>query len=103
MKFSYFHKLGHKGSNIYFFFLGCDTGFGHLLARRLDSMGYKVFAGCLYPKSEEVEKLIDTTSNNLQVVQIDVTQDDSVRNALKVVEKSLGRNGKDLILCVLLL
>lgn len=66
-------------------------------------MGYKVFAGCLYPKSEEVKKLIDTTSNNLQVVQIDVTQDDSVRNALKVVEKSLGRNGKDLILCILLL
>ena len=78
----------------FFSFSGCDTGFGHLLARRLDSMGYKVFAGCLYSNSEHTKKLIDTTSNNLQVVQIDVTQDDSVKNALKVVEKNLGENGK---------
>ena len=26
---------------------GCDTGFGHALVKKLDSIGMKVFAGCL--------------------------------------------------------
>ena len=29
------------------FITGCDTGFGNDLARRLDELGFKVFAGCL--------------------------------------------------------
>ena len=31
------------------FITGCDTGFGHGLAHRLDRLGFKVFAGCLAP------------------------------------------------------
>jgi hypothetical protein len=30
-----------------FTFAGCDSGFGHALAKKLDSIGMKVFAGCL--------------------------------------------------------
>lgn len=88
--------------NVYFL-SGCDTGFGNLLARRLDSIGFNVFAGCLYPNSESTKKLIDTTSSKLQVVQIDVTQDDSVQNAMKEVERNLGRNGKYSRLSVLII
>jgi hypothetical protein len=29
-------------------FLGCDSGFGHALAKKLDNSGMTVFAGCLY-------------------------------------------------------
>ncbi len=31
------------------FISGCDTGFGHLLAVKLDKLEYRVFAGCLFP------------------------------------------------------
>ena len=31
------------------FITGCDSGFGHGLACRLDALGFKVFAGCLSP------------------------------------------------------
>ena len=31
------------------FITGCDTGFGNLLARRLDSYGFTVLAGCYLP------------------------------------------------------
>ena len=31
------------------FISGCDTGFGHDLAVRLDKLGFTVFAGCLVP------------------------------------------------------
>ena len=31
------------------FITGCDTGFGHGLAVTLDRIGYRVFAGCLFP------------------------------------------------------
>lgn len=74
------------------FITGCDSGFGLQLARRLDSIGFKVFAGCLLEKSEGTEVLKETTSNNLQIIQVDVTKDDSVQNALAVVENNLGNN-----------
>ncbi|GFU33572.1 hypothetical protein NPIL_226061 [Nephila pilipes] len=72
------------------FITGCDKGFGRLLARRLDSLGYKVFAGCLEPEGNEAGKLKDTVSNNLEIIPLDVTQVVSVQNALKIVESKLG-------------
>ncbi|XP_071953893.1 D-beta-hydroxybutyrate dehydrogenase, mitochondrial-like isoform X2 [Antedon mediterranea] len=36
-------------SNKAVFITGCDTGFGHSLALRLDQLGYLVYAGCLFP------------------------------------------------------
>ncbi|GBO06168.1 D-beta-hydroxybutyrate dehydrogenase, mitochondrial [Araneus ventricosus] len=89
------HGYGDKGrrSVLYFKLIsppGCDKGFGRMLARRLDSMGYKVFAGCLEPDGEEVKKLKDTISSHLEIVPLDVTKTDSVQNALQIVESKLG-------------
>ncbi|KAF8793642.1 retinol dehydrogenase 7-like [Argiope bruennichi] len=72
------------------FITGCDKGFGRMLARRLDSMGYKVFAGCLDPDGEEAKKLKDTISSHLEVIPLDVTKISSIQNALKTVENKLG-------------
>ncbi|XP_069123441.1 D-beta-hydroxybutyrate dehydrogenase, mitochondrial-like [Argopecten irradians] len=60
---------------------GCDTGIGNALARRLDSLGFTVYAGCL----RETSDLRKQTSKRLHVIQLDVTNDDSVRKALEYV------------------
>lgn len=42
---------------------GCDTGFGNILAKDLDSLGIKVFAGCLTEKG--IQDLKAKCSENL--------------------------------------
>lgn len=55
---------------------GCDTGFGHILSRRLADAGYSVFAGC-YSKAgaQEASK---HQPERMWGVQLDVTSDASV-------------------------
>ena len=75
-------------------FAGCDSGFGHSLAERLDVLGYTVFAGCLMPDREGAQQLKKNCSNKLHVVPIDVTDDWQVRGAVKYVKEHIGDNGK---------
>ena len=71
----------------YILVTGCDTGFGHEIAKRLDKLGCHVFAACLTEKGEtELQK---TTSNRLKAVSMDVTDTESVRRALTEVENFL--------------
>lgn len=72
------------------FVTGCDSGFGHLLAKRLDFLGYPVFAGCLDDNSSGAKGLKRISSDRLQVVKIDVTSDSSVNDAVSFVEENLG-------------
>ncbi|GFR88370.1 D-beta-hydroxybutyrate dehydrogenase, mitochondrial [Elysia marginata] len=65
------------------------TGFGYLLAKRLDAAGYKVFAGCLDAKGEGAATLRDETSPKLEVVQLDVTKEDQIEAARVTVADSL--------------
>ena len=71
--------------------IGCDSGFGHLLARRLVAKGYYVFAGCLNGNSPGAELLRSNyrTDDQLLVVPLDVTSDEIVANARKIVEEKL--------------
>ncbi|CAH1247903.1 HSD17B6 [Branchiostoma lanceolatum] len=70
---------------------GCDTGFGNLLAKRLDQLGLRVFAGCLTETG--VAELRQSCSKRLQPIQMDVTSSDSVQAAFRVVENALGSKG----------
>ncbi|KAI8503164.1 Retinol dehydrogenase 5 [Branchiostoma belcheri] len=70
---------------------GCDTGFGNLLARRLDQLGLRVFAGCLTEAG--VAELRQDCSERLQPIQMDVSSSDSVRQAFLVVKDSVGSKG----------
>ncbi|KAK3594037.1 hypothetical protein CHS0354_040795 [Potamilus streckersoni] len=77
-------------STRYVFITGCDTGFGNLVARSLDAKGVPVFAGCL--TEESAMALRDVCSSRLKTVQLDVTNKESVQNALSTVKENLPEN-----------
>ncbi|GBL86577.1 Estradiol 17-beta-dehydrogenase 2 [Araneus ventricosus] len=68
---------------------GCDTGFGHLLAKHLDSKGFSVIACCLFPNDNGAKELQKSCSERLKVVGLDVTKDESVSQAKEFVTKNL--------------
>ncbi|XP_052760123.1 D-beta-hydroxybutyrate dehydrogenase, mitochondrial-like [Mya arenaria] len=72
---------------------GCDTGFGHQIALRLHNQGFTVFAGCLFPQGDGARAFRDRKCARLQVLHLDVTKDDHVKEALKAIKKKLPANG----------
>ncbi|GFR01252.1 corticosteroid 11-beta-dehydrogenase isozyme 2 [Trichonephila clavata] len=68
---------------------GCDHGFGHLLAKKLDCEGFYVYASCLYPSGPGATELKQKSSNRLKILGMDVTSDESVLKAVKFVEEDL--------------
>ncbi|KAK8763988.1 hypothetical protein V5799_033417 [Amblyomma americanum] len=67
---------------------GCDTGFGHRLARRLSRQGFLVFAGCLSCDSDGAAEL--KSLPNIKVLELDVTKQAHVDDALDTVKSHLG-------------
>lgn len=67
---------------------GCDSGFGNLIASRLDTYGFKVYAGVLFPDSQGAKDLISKSSPNLQVIKLDVTSVDDVDHAISAIKSS---------------
>lgn len=85
------------------FITGCDSGIGHQLARRFHELGFVVFAGCLDVYSdgaralqavhdEEQNESTTQTPNRMHIVQIDVTQTESVQAAVAELEEFLKNN-----------
>ncbi|XP_052082334.1 retinol dehydrogenase 7-like [Mytilus californianus] len=74
-------------SSRYVFVTGCDSGFGNMLAKKLDGLGFNVFAGCLTQDGEE--KLTRETSEKVRTIRIDVSQTESIENAFTTVKSSL--------------
>lgn len=75
--------------------LGCDRGFGHALAIKLDQMGFKVFAGCLFNKGDGAEALKRICSDQLHVLQLDVRDPEQVDGAYNAVEEKLNDYGEN--------
>ncbi|XP_042888445.1 D-beta-hydroxybutyrate dehydrogenase, mitochondrial-like isoform X2 [Penaeus japonicus] len=69
---------------------GCDSGFGHALAQRLDSLGFRVFAGCLRAHEEGAQRLQFSASSRLHVLQLDITKEEQVNKALQEVKVLLS-------------
>ena len=69
------------------FITGCDTGFGHDLALKLDKKGAKVFAGCLTQQGARL--LAAKASLNFVTIIVDVTKSDQITAAVKTVEAQL--------------
>ncbi|XP_049854286.1 estradiol 17-beta-dehydrogenase 2-like [Schistocerca gregaria] len=69
---------------------GCDSGFGHELARRLDALGVPVFAGCLFPEGSGACRLAADCSSRLRVLPLDVTSDQQVADAVASVQAALS-------------
>ena len=74
----------------YVFITGCDSGFGKLLANKLDKMGLHVFAGCLTEKGSKEIKY--TCSAKLETIAIDVTSESSIKKAVKEVQRRLPKD-----------
>ncbi|XP_033727381.1 17-beta-hydroxysteroid dehydrogenase type 6-like [Pecten maximus] len=71
----------------YVMITGCDSGFGNLLAKRLDSLGISVFAGCLTKQGGK--DLRKSTSDRVVIIDLDVTNHESVANAYGEVRSRL--------------
>ncbi|XP_069118095.1 D-beta-hydroxybutyrate dehydrogenase, mitochondrial-like isoform X2 [Argopecten irradians] len=73
--------IGRKGIVV----TGCDSGFGHCLAKRLYEWGYTVYAGVLNKQSPGAKVLISRQSDRFHVVKLDVTKDEDVQQVLEYV------------------
>ena len=71
---------------------GCDTGFGHKTALRLNQEGFFVFACCLNSESEGAKKLTKNAhmKDRMKVIQVDVTKEKDVIKARAVVDEVIS-------------
>ncbi|XP_052070487.1 17-beta-hydroxysteroid dehydrogenase type 6-like isoform X2 [Mytilus californianus] len=86
-------KIKVNGKSV--FITGCDRGFGYHIAKQLSTLGFQVFAGCLDINGAGAKEL-ENFSKCVHPVQIDVTKEQDVLDALKFVEdivQDKGRNG----------
>jgi len=88
-KFNWLPKDFNDPKNKAVLITGCDTGFGHRLAKRLNEYGYFVYAGCLFPYGEGASKLIHECNSSLRVVKLDVTNNEDVSSVYDTVSRSL--------------
>ncbi|XP_060694163.1 estradiol 17-beta-dehydrogenase 2-like isoform X2 [Hemiscyllium ocellatum] len=72
---------------------GCDSGFGHSLAKRLHSLGFHVFAMVLQEESDGAQELKSVCSDRLTVIEMDVTNHAVIQDVRKEVAKQLNNRG----------
>uniref|UniRef100_A0AAY4AAY2 3-hydroxybutyrate dehydrogenase, type 1 n=1 Tax=Denticeps clupeoides TaxID=299321 RepID=A0AAY4AAY2_9TELE len=68
---------------------GCDSGFGHALAKHLHKMGFTVFAGCLLKGGDGAVDLAQMHSERMKVLQLDVCSGEQVEKAVEFVRANL--------------
>jgi NAD(P)-dependent dehydrogenase (short-subunit alcohol dehydrogenase family) len=67
---------------------GCDSGFGHSLVKKLDKLGYHVFATVLSTESNGAKDLMKNCSNRVLTVQMNVTNMVEVVNVVDMIRRS---------------
>ncbi|XP_061091177.1 retinol dehydrogenase 7-like [Conger conger] len=83
-------RVGNE-SDKYVYITGCDSGFGNLLARHLDKLGYHVIASCFTEKGEDGLKKV--CSLRLSTIHLDVANTDSVNKAAATIKTQVGEKG----------
>ncbi|XP_048402400.1 11-beta-hydroxysteroid dehydrogenase type 2-like isoform X1 [Stegostoma tigrinum] len=83
--------LSPKGKTV--LITGCDSGFGHTLAKRLHSLGFRVFALVLQEESDGAQELKSICSDRLTVIEMDVTNHAVIQEVQKEVAKQLNGRG----------
>ncbi|XP_068123753.1 retinol dehydrogenase 5 [Hyperolius riggenbachi] len=78
-------------SDKHVFITGCDTGFGNLLAKRLNRKGFRVLAGCLTQAG--ADDLQKACPMGLKTTLLDVTNADSITKAVEWVKTEVGSKG----------
>lgn len=74
--------------------IGCDFPLGEALARRMDGLGMKVFAGFVTTSGEAAVRLQADCSSRLQILHCDVTNEESLVAAQKIIKDSLPSSEK---------
>lgn len=72
---------------------GCDSGFGLALVKKLDSIGMRVFAGCLDRNGVGAACIRNNCSDRVHVLQIDVTNSKEIAEAVEFVTLQVGQEG----------
>lgn len=72
---------------------GCDSGFGYELVKHLDAQGFTVFAGFLNESGTGASELKKCCSNNLHVLQMDITSSEQIEKAYQYVKSKLNAKG----------
>ncbi|XP_060573712.1 retinol dehydrogenase 7-like [Ruditapes philippinarum] len=72
---------------------GCDSGFGLALVKKLDSIGMRVFAGCLDKDGTGAAAIRNNCSNRVHILQLDVTNEKEISAAVHVVTSQVGEQG----------
>lgn len=70
---------------------GASSGIGETCVRRLDAMGYQVFAGVRH--REDAERLRTTGSERLSPLLLDVTDSAAIERAVATVALAVGARG----------
>ncbi|KAJ8352446.1 hypothetical protein SKAU_G00239220 [Synaphobranchus kaupii] len=83
-------RVGNE-SEKYVYITGCDSGFGNLLARHLDKLGYRVIASCFTEKGED--DLKKASSERLTTIHLDVANTESVNKAAASIKTKVGEKG----------
>uniref|UniRef100_A0A4W3H0U4 11-beta-hydroxysteroid dehydrogenase type 2 n=1 Tax=Callorhinchus milii TaxID=7868 RepID=A0A4W3H0U4_CALMI len=74
-------------------FAGCDSGFGKTIAQHFDSMGFKVFATVLNKDGPGAIELVQMCSEELTLIQMDLTKPQDIENAVQFTKEKLGEKG----------
>ncbi|XP_005098000.1 retinol dehydrogenase 7 [Aplysia californica] len=72
---------------------GCDSGFGHALTIKLDSLGIQVFAGCLEDRGPGALELKNRCSDRLHILKLDVTNSKDIAEASNYIKSRVGEEG----------
>ncbi|KAM4602886.1 11-beta-hydroxysteroid dehydrogenase type 2 isoform 2-T3 [Polymixia lowei] len=91
-------RLPAEGKSV--FITGCDSGFGKATAKRLDALGFKVFATVLDLSGEGARELRRTCSSHLTLLQVDITKPQQVQQALLDTKAKLGLKGDQPFPCL---
>ncbi|WP_163192291.1 SDR family NAD(P)-dependent oxidoreductase [Clostridium thermarum] len=73
------------------FITGADRGLGLAMVEVLAKKGWKVFAGCYMPEWPELVEMSAKYAQNVNIVPLDVSKDDSVVEAAKIVSQHTDR------------
>ncbi|KAJ3592988.1 hypothetical protein NHX12_005326 [Muraenolepis orangiensis] len=72
---------------------GCDNGFGKAAAKRLDALGFKVFATVLDLSGDGAMELRSACSSRLSLLQVDITHPQQIQQMLLAIKTELGLKG----------
>ncbi|XP_069757553.1 11-beta-hydroxysteroid dehydrogenase type 2-like isoform X2 [Narcine bancroftii] len=75
------------------FITGCDSGFGKIMAQHFDSLGLQVFATVLNKDGPGAKELLQGCSEQLTLIQMDLTKPDDIDKALQMTKDKLGERG----------